>query len=205
MSWWSERVVPMITEKACNTKETRPYRARECAGLDGDVVEIGFGTGHNLAYLPPAVRSLSAVEPSQRARRYAEPRIAASRIPVEWAGLDGQRLDLPDDRFDHAVSTFTLCTIPDAVAALRELRRVLKPGGHLHFVEHGLSPDPKVAKRQHQWDPIQRRLFAGCHVSRPIDRLVEAAGFRIEHLDNSQMNGPKLFGYIYEGVAVSPD
>ena len=205
MGWWSERVVPMITEKACNTADVHPYRKRECADLEGDVIEIGFGTGHNLAFLPPTVRSLSAVEPSLRARRYAAHRIAASRIPVEWAGLDGQRLELPDDRFDHAVSTFTLCTIPDAGAALRELRRVLKPGGRLHFVEHGLSPDPKVAKRQHQWDPVQRRLFAGCHVSRPIDRLGEGAGFRIEHLDNSQMTSSKVFGYVYEGVAVSPD
>ena len=204
MGWWSERVVPMITEHACNTKEMRPYRERQCAGLEGDVLEIGFGSGHNLAYLPADVRGVWAVEPSVRARRYAEERVAGSPIPVTYAGLDGQSLDLPDARFDHAVSTFTLCTIPDPVAAVAEVRRVLKPGGQLHFVEHGRSPDPRTARRQQQWDPIQQRLFAGCHVSRPIDELVERAGMRLERLENSHLKGPKVFGYVYEGVAVAP-
>jgi ubiquinone/menaquinone biosynthesis C-methylase UbiE len=194
----------LITEKACNSASARPYRERQCAGLEGDIVEIGFGTGHNLEYLPPAVRSVAAVEPSERARQYAAPRIAASGVPVTWAGLDGQSLDLPDDAFDCAVTSFTLCTIPDATAALRELRRVLKPGGRLHFLEHGRSPDPKVARRQERWDPFQQKLFAGCHVVRPIDELIEAAGFRIDRLENSQMQGPKVFGSMYEGVAVAP-
>lgn len=205
MSWWSERFVPMITEHACNTKEMRPYRERLCAGLEGDVLEIGFGSGHNLAYLPAAVRGLWAVEPSARARRYAEERISRSSISVEYAGLDGQSLDLPDDLFDHAVSTFTLCTIPDAIAAIGEIRRVLKPAGRFHFVEHGRSPDPKTAQRQQRWDPIQKRLFAGCHVSRPIDAIIEEGGLRIERVENSQLKGPKVFGYVYEGVAVPSD
>ena len=205
MGWWAERVVPWITEKACNTKEIEPYRRRLCAELDGEVLEIGFGSGHNLAFLPEGVESLAAVEPSERARRFAAPRIAKSSVPVTYAGLDGQSLDLPDDRFDHAVSTFTLCTIPDAGAALREVRRVLKPGGRFHFVEHGRSPDAKTARFQERWDPVQKRLFGGCHVSRPIASLVEDAGFTIERLDNSELKGPKGFGYIYEGVAVSPD
>lgn len=204
MGWWAERVVPRITEKACNTKETRPLRARQCATLDGDVVEIGFGTGHNIAYLPPTVRGLWGVEPSPLARRYAQPRIDASSVPVTLAGLDGQSLDLPDDRFDHALSTCTLCTIPDAVAALRELRRVLRPGGRLHFVEHGRSPVAKVARMQDRFDPIQGRLFGGCHLNRPIDELITSAGFEIEHLDHPTLKGPKIFGYLYEGVAVVP-
>lgn len=203
MGFWAERVVPLITEKACNTKEIRPIRQRQCAELDGDVLEIGFGSGHNLAFLPDTVHEFHVVEPSARARRYAQPRIDASPIPVQLAGLDGQSLVLPDDRFDHAVSTFTLCTIPDVTAALREVRRVLKPGGRFHFVEHGRSPDPKVARFQQRWDPIQRRLFAGCHVSRSIADLVEEAGFKIERLDNSQLKGPKGFGYLYEGVAAT--
>lgn len=101
-----------------------------------------------MTYLPSKVHGLWAVEPSKRARRYAERRIAAASIPVTQAGLDGQSLDLPDNRFDHALSTFTLCTIPDPVAALREVRWVLKPGGQFHFMEHGRSPDPKVARFQ---------------------------------------------------------
>src|ERR1700730_16013995 len=135
MGWWSEHVVPVITDKACNTKEIKPYRKRLCAALGGDVLEIGSGSGHNVQYLPPGVHELWAVEPSERARRYAAERIGRSSIPVKYAGLDGQCLDLPDDRVDHAVSTFTLCTIRDPVAALREVRRVLKPGGQFHFVE----------------------------------------------------------------------
>jgi ubiquinone/menaquinone biosynthesis C-methylase UbiE len=204
MGFWAARVVPLITEKTCNNSTARPYRQRQCADLDGDVVEIGFGSGHNLEYLPPSVRSVAAVEPSERARRYAAPRISASTIPVTWAGLDGQSLDLPDDAFDHAISSLTLCTIPDATAALRELRRVLKPGGRLHFLEHGRSPDAKVAKRQDRWDPFQQKLFDGCHVTRQIDAMIEDAGFRIERLENSEMKGPKVFGYMYEGVAVAP-
>ena len=205
MGWWEARVVPFITEHACNTKEIGPYRERLCADLEGDVLEIGFGSGHNVSRLPTAVKRLSAVEPSAKARRYAAPRIAASSVPVEYAGLDGQHLELDDDRFDHAVSAFTMCTIPDVLAALREVRRVLKPGGELHFVEHGRSPDPKVARFQERWDPVQMRLFGGCHVSRPISHLVEQAGFEIKRLENSQLKGPKGFGYIYEGVASSPD
>ena len=203
MGWWSERVVPMITEHACNTKDIVPYRQRLCAELSGDVLEIGFGSGHNLAHLPASVDGVWAVEPSSRARRYAAPRIAAASIPVTYAGLDGQSLELPDDRFDHAISSCTMCTIPDVMAALREVRRVLKPGGRLHFVEHGRSPEPKVARRQDQWDPMQQRLVGGCHVNRKIDELVTNAGFELVQVENSQMTGPKLFGYVYEGVAVA--
>jgi ubiquinone/menaquinone biosynthesis C-methylase UbiE len=203
MGWWSERVVPIITEHACNTGEMRPYRTRQCADLEGDVIEIGFGSGHNLGYLPATVHGLWAVEPSPRSWDYASKRVESSPIPVKRAGLDGQSLQLPDHSFDCALSTFTLCTIPDVDAALRELRRVLKPGGRFHFVEHGRSPDPKLAHRQDQWDPVQQRLFAGCHVNRAITALVERAGFRIEHVEHSMLKGPKVLGYVFEGVAVA--
>jgi SAM-dependent methyltransferase len=203
MGWWAERVVPRITEKACNTPDMRPLRQRQCAELDGDVVEIGFGSGHNIAYLPPAVRGLWAVEPSPLARTYARPRIEAAPFPVTMAGLDGQSLDLPDDRFDHALSTCTLCTIPDATAALREIRRVLRPGGRLHFLEHGRSPDGRVARWQDRLDPLQGRLFAGCHINRPIDRLIEDAGFVIERLEHPALKGPRVVGYVYAGTALA--
>jgi len=203
MGWWADNVVPVITEHACNTGEMRSYRARQCAELDGDVLEIGFGSGHNLQFLPSTVTGVWAVEPSTRSWRYARTRIAESPVPVHEAGLDGQSLALPDGRFDHAVSTMTLCTIPDAVAALREVRRVLKPGGVLHFVDHGRSSDPGVARWQERWDPVQQRLFAGCHVNRAIPSLVEEAGFRITRLAETVMRGPKVMGHIYEGTAVA--
>jgi SAM-dependent methyltransferase len=201
MAWWSDNVVPVITEHACNMKAIRPYRQRQCAALEGDVLEIGFGSGHNLKYLPPGVKALWAVEPSARSWKYARARIAASPVPVHEAGLDGQSLELPDDRFDHVVSTMTLCTIPDAVAALREVRRVLKPGGSFHFVEHGRSPDARTAHWQDRWDPVQQRLFAGCHVNRAIPSLIEEAGFRIGTLEESELQGPKVMGHIYAGTA----
>lgn len=204
MGWWAERVVPRITEKACNSKQARPLRARQCIDLDGDVVEIGFGSGHSIGYLPPTVHGLWGVEPSELARRIAQPRIDASPVPVTLAGLDGQSLDLPGDRFDHALSTCTLCTIPDPVAALNELRRVLKPGGRFHFLEHGRSPVPKVARMQDRFDPIQGRLFAGCHINRRIDELIRSVGFEIERLEHPSFKGPKAFGYMYEGVAIAP-
>ena len=145
-----------------------------------------------------------AVEPSEVGRRLAHARLDASRVPVEFAGLDGQRLDLPDGRFDAALSSFTLCTIPDAAAALREVARVLKSGGTLHFIEHGLSPHRRVARWQRRLNPIQQRLFAGCHVDRPIATMIENAGFVIERLQNSYLGRPKAAGYLYEGVATRP-
>jgi SAM-dependent methyltransferase len=122
-------------------------------------------------------------------------------VTVEFVGLDGQALPLPDDCADAAVTTFTLCTIPDVPGALGELSRVLRPGGRLHFLEHGLSPDPKVAAWQHRLTPIQRRVCGGCHFDRPIAQLIAGAGFRIVTLENYYLAGPKTPSYLYQGVA----
>jgi ubiquinone/menaquinone biosynthesis C-methylase UbiE len=204
MGWWAERVVPRIVNAACNAPDVRARRPRLCEGLRGDVVEIGFGSGLNLPHLPESVTGLWAVEPSELGRRIARERIDGCPVPVEFAGLDGQRLDLPDGRFDAAVSSFTLCTIPDARAALREVARVLKPGAEFHFIEHGRSPDANVLRWQKLLNPVQRRLFAGCHVDRPIATLIEGAGFVIERLANTYLGWPKAAGYLYEGVARAP-
>ena len=133
----------------------------------------------------------------------AEPRIASSSTPVELAGLTGEHLDLPAAEIDGALSTWTLCTIPDISAALGEVRRVLKPGGSFHFVEHGHAPDPKTARWQHRLDPLNQRVAGGCHLSRRISESIEEAGFAIEHLDTYYSAGePKPWGYTYEGRAV---
>lgn len=158
-------------------KPARAVRARVCAGLAGEVVEVGFGTGLNARYYPPEVTKVFAVEPSQVCMRIAEPRIARSSVPVESAGLDGQRLDLPSEQFDAVLSTWTLCTIPDMGAALEELRRVLKPGGAFHFVEHGHAPDESVARWQTRLEPFNKRLAGGCHLTRQIPESIEHAGF----------------------------
>jgi ubiquinone/menaquinone biosynthesis C-methylase UbiE len=188
-----------------NRKATRPVRARVCSGLSGKVVEIGFGTGLNAFYYPPSVTKVAAVEPSALCMRLAEPRVAKSPAPVELAGLTGERLDLPSEEFDSAISTWTLCTIPDLGAALTEVRRVLKPGGSFHFVEHGLSPDAKVERWQHRLERVNKRLAGGCHLTRRMPDLIEAAGFSITSLDRYYFEGePKTFGYTFEGSALAP-
>jgi ubiquinone/menaquinone biosynthesis C-methylase UbiE len=203
LGFYDDRILPHVINVVMNNKHTRTIRARLCAELSGDVVEIGFGTGHNLPYLPPDVTQLHAVEPSGAGVRLARDRIGAANVPVDIVGLDGQRLPLPDDSADAALCTWTLCTIPDAVAAVREVRRVLRPGGRLHFVEHGASPDPKVRRRQDRFNPIQNRIAGGCNLNRDIRSIIEAGGLRMERFDSYYGQGePKIFGWLSEGVAV---
>jgi SAM-dependent methyltransferase len=205
MGVYGDHVLPRIVNAACGTKPAREQRRRVCAGLAGDVVEIGFGSGLSAPFYPQAVRRVAAVEPADVAWKLARERVAASRVPVERAGLDGQSLPFEDDAFDCALSTWTMCTIPDLRAALRELRRVLKPGGELHFVEHGLSPDEGVQRWQHRLEPLQKRAFGGCHLTRPIVDLLEGAGFVIREVDRYYEEGaPKIFGWNSLGVAESP-
>jgi ubiquinone/menaquinone biosynthesis C-methylase UbiE len=194
--------VPRIADFALAPKRTGEIRERVCSGLSGTVVEIGFGSGINAAYDPPAVTEVLAVEPADVGWKLAQPRVAATSTPVRRIGLDGQSLPLPDESADAALSTWTLCTIPDVPRALAEVKRVLRPGGSFHFVEHGLAPTDSVRRWQHRIDPVQKRMAGGCHLSRPIDELVTAAGFRIDQLNTYYApKEPKAFGYFYEGVA----
>ena len=164
---------------------------------------MGFGTGLNAVFYPSAVKQVRAIEPSAVCFRIAKPRLDRSPTRVELAGLDGERLDLPSDEFDAVLSTWTLCTIPDVAGALAEMRHVLKPGGALHFVEHGLAPDAGVQAWQSRLEPLNKRLFGGCHLTRPIDDCIRRAGFNIEALTTYYLKGePKLFGYTFEGRAL---
>ena len=204
MGVYAEHVLPRIVDVACGMKTTRPLRQRVCAGLHGRVVEIGFGSGLNVAHYPRAVSSVSAVEPAELGWRLAAKRLAASAVPVQRAGLDGQSLPFADATFDTALSTWTLCTIPDAAAALRDVRRVLAPGGTLHFVEHGLAPDAAVQRWQRRLEPMQKRLVGGCHLTRRIVDLVTAAGFTVVEVDVFyDKHAPKAFGAFSVGVAVA--
>ncbi|HET6167365.1 MAG TPA: class I SAM-dependent methyltransferase [Marmoricola sp.] len=203
MGFYGDHVVPRIVNLACGTKDMHPYRERVCAGLDGEVVEIGFGSGLNVPFYPDSVSRVTAVEPADLGWKLAAARVAGSKVPIERAGLDGQSLPFGDDTFDSAVSTWTLCTIPDAALALREVRRVLKPGGTLHFVEHGLAPDEKVRKWQYRLDPIEKRFAGGCTFSRPIAELVTGAGFTMQDLDVFYGNGPKFAVAFSLGVAAA--
>jgi SAM-dependent methyltransferase len=204
VGFYAEQVVPRIVNKACGTKTAEPLRRRVCAGLAGDVVELGFGSGHNVPFYPADVTRVTAVEPSDVGWRLAAERVKASTVPVRRSGLDGQSLPFPDHGFDAALSTWTLCTIPDVGAALREVRRVLKPGGTLHFLEHGLAPDERVRRWQRRLEPVQYRLAGGCHLTRSIVDLLTAAGFTIRDLDVFYEQGaPKFAGADSLGTAVS--
>jgi ubiquinone/menaquinone biosynthesis C-methylase UbiE len=204
MGLYAEQVLPRIVNVACGMKSSNPLRSRVCEGLHGQVLEIGFGSGLNIPFYPDSVTGVAAIEPADLGWKLASKRLADSTVPVERSGLDGQSLPLPDDSCDTALSTWTLCTIPDAVAALHEVRRVLKPGGTLHFVEHGLAPDEKVRHWQHRLEPMQKRLFGGCHLTRPIADLLTNAGFTITEVDVFYEKGaPKFLAADSLGVAVA--
>lgn len=204
MGVYRERILPHLVDRACNTAELQAWRSQVAAGLFGTVVEIGFGSGLNVTAYPDEVELVYAIEPADVARRLAEPRIAAGSVAVEHVGLDGQQIPLADDSCDGALSTFTLCTIPDVDAALAELRRVVRPGGRFHFLEHGLSPEPATAKWQRRIEPIQKRLADGCHLTRDVAELVRDGGFELEHVSSRYGHGPKPWTWFTEGVARNP-
>ncbi|HKP58210.1 MAG TPA: class I SAM-dependent methyltransferase [Polyangiales bacterium] len=201
MGFYSEHIVPRCTDFMLSRAPILKIRERVARGLTGDVVEIGFGSGLNVPYYPEGVKRVFAVEPSPVGRKLSERRVQESSVPVVWSGLDGQRLELEDASVDCALSTFTLCTIPDVEAALRELRRVIRPGGMLHFLEHGRSPDAKVAKWQDRLNGLQQRMAAGCNLNRPTADLLRGAGFCMDALDNYYLPGPRFAAYISEGRA----
>ena len=202
MGVYSKHVLPRILDVACNSKESHPQRRRVCEGLAGDLVEIGFGSGLNVPFYPPAVTQVTAVEPADVGWKLAGKRLRETRVPIYRAGLDAGSLPFPDDSFDAALSTWTMCTIPDIATAVGELRRVLKPEGTLHFVEHGLAPDESVRRWQHRLEPVQKRLFGGCHLTRRIVDLLRNGGFAISELDVYYEQGaPKPLGANSLGVA----
>jgi ubiquinone/menaquinone biosynthesis C-methylase UbiE len=201
---YAERVVPRIMNVACGTKQSHPLRRRVCAGLHGQVVEIGFGSGHNVPFYPDTVQRVAAMEPSHLSWKLAQDRVGASTVTIEQSGLDGQSLPFADNSFDAALSTWTLCTIQDPVLALTEVHRVLRPGGTLHFVEHGLAPDEKVQRWQRRLEPLNKRLAGGCYLTRPILDLLEVAGFSVERVDVFYEAGaPKPVAGDSLGVAVA--
>lgn len=202
MGFYSDCVLPHIINLAMSMKAITDERRKCLEPLGGVVLEIGFGSGLNLPFYPAAVTKVIGVDPSSTSARLAKKRIQAAPFPVELVGLSAETLPMEDRSVDAIVSTFTMCTIPDAAGALREMRRVLKPGGRLHFVEHGRADDPGVERWQQRLNGAQQALFGGCNLNRPIATLIERASFEIERLENGYLKGaPKFGGFLYRGVA----
>ncbi|HSU75082.1 MAG TPA: class I SAM-dependent methyltransferase [Terrabacter sp.] len=204
MGLWTEQVTPRLVA-AGESETVRALRVRACEGLRGEVVELGFGSGPNLGLYPPEVTRVIAVEPSDVAWELGAGRRARSPVPIVRGDLDGQALSLEDESADAVLSTLTLCTIPDLPQALAEVRRVLRPGGRLHFLEHGLAPDEGVRRWQRRLEPMQKRIFDGCHLTRPIDRLVEESGLVLESVDREYALTARVvrpFVFVYLGRAL---
>jgi SAM-dependent methyltransferase len=204
MGWYEDQVLPRAVELTCGGARMERWRRRATEGLTGTVLELGFGSGLNVGLYPDAVTEVLAVEPSELARTRAAARIVASPVPVRHVGVDGQRVPLEDHSADSALCTFTLCTIPDVDAALAEVRRIVRPGGTFHFLEHGLAPDDSVRRWQQRLNPLEQRLAGGCQLVRDPVSLVTAAGMQVVESSARYMKGPKPWTYFTVGRAVVP-
>jgi len=200
MGFYEDHILPRGIDWGMSGERFSRLRKQYLEGVSGRVLEVGFGSGLNLPHFSHRVSHLYALDPSLLGRRLAAQRIQKVSFPVEFVELEGPRIALPDRSVDAVVSTWTVCTIPDPVAALKEIRRVLKPEGRYTFLEHGRSPDRRVARLQNLWNPIQKWAFGGCHVNRRIDQLVLAAGLRLLECENFYMEGPKFLAYLYRGI-----
>lgn len=202
MGFYADHVFPHLMDWTLGTRRFQELREQALASAQGHVLEIGFGTGLNLPHYPQAVTSLTALDPATLLPKKVARRISRGSLPVELVRLSAEMLPFEDGRFDCAVSTWTLCTIPNPVAALREVRRVLKPSGTYVFLEHGRSDDAWVAKWQDFFNPIERVIACGCNLNRPIDALISQGGLKIDRLDRFLLPGvPRIVGEMYRGVA----
>ncbi|HLZ34150.1 MAG TPA: class I SAM-dependent methyltransferase [Nitrospira sp.] len=205
MGLYRQHIFPRLMDWVMSGEEFQRLRASLLRHVHGGVLEIGFGTGLNLPHYPDNISSLSIVDPAQILPDRLAARRAAAAFPVHTHYTDAETLPFPDRQFDSIVSTWTLCTIPDPVKALQEIRRVLKPAGIFLFLEHGRSDDAGVAAWQDRLNPIQNMIGCGCNLNRRIDRLIEQGGLQIDHLERFRMPSvPRIAGEMYEGRAVSP-
>jgi len=203
MGFYGRFILPRLLDLAMRNRRLDGYRQQAIASARGLVLEIGVGSGLNLALYGPAVEGVCAIDPAAELLLLASQRTEHAQVPVSLVRGSGEQLPFADAIFDTVVTTWTLCSIADPVAALIEARRVLKPGGCLVFVEHGLSPEPRVARWQHGLTPCWRCIGGGCHLDRRIDDLIRAAGFRLAAIETGYMTGPKPWTFMYQGRAVA--
>ena len=202
MGFYERTIVPKLIELAMRQGPIQRYRQGLVPLARGRVLEVGVGSGLNLPLYTGAVREVIGVDPSEPLLDMARRRVSQAVVPIDLQRGSATDLPLESESVDTVVMTWTLCSIPDPLAALREMRRVLKPGGTMLFVEHGLSPEPGVARWQHRLTPLWRRLAGGCHLDRNIDDLVRTAGFDLAQLQTGYSQGPRPMTYMYEGRAL---
>jgi ubiquinone/menaquinone biosynthesis C-methylase UbiE len=201
MSFYQCYIIPRLTHLAMRQGQLLPFRQRVIGAGEGRVLEIGIGSGLNFPLYGGAVTSVIGLEPSSELLNMARPRAEAAAAPITLLDASAETIPLDSGSVDTVVTTWTLCTIPNAAQALTEMRRVLRPGGALLFVEHGRAPEPGVARWQDRLDPLWSRLAGGCHLNRKMDDLIGGNGFRIEALENVRLPGPRTHTYLYQGHA----
>jgi len=200
MGFYNDVILPKLCDVAMRNKQLRPYRERVIGAAEGRVLEIGIGSGRNLPFYRSQVAELLALEPSPQLTAMARHALRPG-MPINFVEASAEAIPLEDHSVDTVVTTWTLCSIPDAATALTEMRRVLRPSGKLLFVEHGMAPDRNVRRWQDWLTPGWKRISGGCHLNRPISAMIESAGFRIDRVETGYMPGPKAMTFMYEGSA----
>lgn len=201
MGWYERYLLPKLIEAACSQKPMRELRSRYVPRASGEVLEIGIGSGLNLPHYSERVTSITGLDPAPELTSRARERASEVPRPVTVLQVSGEEIPADDARFDTIVCTWTLCSIPNVYAALREMHRVLRPGGRLYFIEHGRAPEPRVVKVQRFIEPMWKKIGGGCHLTRKADELIRDAGFHITELDSGYEPGPKFAAFMTHGVA----
>ena len=201
MGFYSDVILPRLCDLAMRNKLLLPIRERVIGAAEGRVIEIGVGSGLNLPFYRPEVTEVLALEPAAKLVTMARDASRGAIMPVSFLEASAEAIPLEDHCVDTVVTTWTMCSIPHADTALAEIRRVLRPGGKLLFVEHGRAPDESVRRWQDRLTPAWRCIAGGCHLNRPIGSMIEGAGFRIDRIETGYIPGPRPMTYMYEGSA----
>jgi ubiquinone/menaquinone biosynthesis C-methylase UbiE len=201
MGFYEQWIVPALIDLSMRNKRLRPYRERAAGRAEGRILDVGVGSGLNLPFYGRQAQQIFGLDPSPRLLARAQSNAQHMQIPVHLLEGSAERIPLADRSMDTIVMTWTGCSIPEVGTAFGDMRRVLKPGGRLLFVEHGRAPEPGVARWQDRLDPFWRRLSGGCHLNRKIDDLLSDAGFRVDQLETGYISGPRIMTFLYEGAA----